>query len=133
MIASISQKDGLTLSIDPSPVAGDDVLVVRLSGGEFGAKIEVGNEPNGGVGRFLASFLGHAVQAQPGERFEWSSPCGDLSVSVTAEPGGNGLLTLDVSMSSNSDDNCDWNVHASLSVDPSELRQFSAAVPKPTW
>lgn len=131
MEATLSQKDGLKLNIESCPQSGNDILIVRLIGTNFHAEVTVGNQPSAEESGQLATFLATAASIKLGESPEWLSFCQDLSFSASMEPGFDGLILLKVYIGSNSDDECDWQINASLLVEPEKLYSFALAVPRP--
>src|SRR5947208_14414168 len=109
----ISQQDGLILTFSPVP-GKPDVVIASLTGSEFSAQVSIGDDPAfPGAGRMLDFFVA-AAAVGPGETEYWQSLCQDLH--MKAELGADGSIWLHVGMGSNSDDECDWIVNATLRV-----------------
>lgn len=131
MEAVVAQEDGLRLTISPCPRAGNDIISVQLTGTRFLAEVTIGNEPAAEESGPLATFLAESASLQTGQSFEWLSLCQDLAFTVSAESEFGSLLLLRVYMGSNSNDECDWQVNASLLLRPEQLRSFAGEVPVP--
>ena len=131
MEVTVTQEGGLTLSIAPCPRQGNGVIIAQLTGTKFLAEVAVGNEPSSEEAGPLAAFLEKAASFKAGQAANWLSLCQDLGFTVTVEPEFSGRILLRVYMGSNSNDECDWQVNASLLLRPEQLRRFASAVPVP--
>ncbi|WP_025131394.1 hypothetical protein [Pseudomonas sp. PH1b] len=127
MHALISQKDGLALSVSSKASEADRILSVRLQGTQFDAAIVVGNEPVEGCAP-LPDFLRLAADLSSGTPLQWRSMCLELGFQASVSTFAAAPLMLRVFMGSTSDDECDWQVNASLLLCPVQLREFADAL-----
>lgn len=131
MEATVAQEDGLVLRITSCQKPGNKIISVRLEGTKFYAEITADNEPHAEESGQLAHFLANAASVNQGQSFDWLSFCQDLCFKVSSEPEFENYIFLRVYMGSNSNDDCDWQVNASLLLRPEQLYHFALAVPLP--
>ena len=117
MKATITQENGVSLSIEPIPGSENQLVAVRIVGTKLSSEITETLEPAfEGMGS-LSSFLKKAALRQTALPAEWRSLCEDLTFTVSNNLHFEGLL-LRVYIASNSDDESDWQVTATLLVTP---------------
>ncbi|MES2791651.1 MAG: hypothetical protein V4719_18675 [Planctomycetota bacterium] len=128
MKATIVQENGVSLSIEPIPGSENQIVAVRLVGTKLSSEITEALEPAfEGMGS-LSSFLKKAALRQTALPAERRSLCEDLAFTVSNEPHFEGFLLLRVYIGSNSDDESNWQVNASLLVTPEKLLSFASSV-----
>lgn len=129
MEAKVRQEGGLVLSITSCQKPGNEIISVRLEGTKFHAEITTGNEPSAEESGPLANFLANAASVKAGQSLEWLSSCQDLRFTVSSEPEFEDYIFLRIYIGSNSNDECDWQVNATLLLRPDQLYHFALSVP----
>lgn len=124
MAASITQKNGLTLMIHHD----NGLLHVQLSGSLLQAVITADSTPATEYDIALPDFLAKAAHQPIANISEWRSLCQELAITVSTEPEFSGFVLLRVNMGSTSDDECDWQLSATLKVKPQQLIDFAAVL-----
>ncbi len=124
MAAIIVQENGLTLSISND----NRLLNVQLSGALLLAAITADATPAAENNVSLACFLTNAAHQITEHKAEWRSFCQELSITVSTEPAFSGFVLLRVNMGSTSDDECDWQLSATLKLKPQQLIDFAAVL-----
>lgn len=124
MPAEIRQQDGLTLTIlQCSDRAG--CIVVRLSGTELRAEITSEWSSAADKASRLDEFFASVAQLEEAASKDWLSECEDFALSACLDPDFPGLVSLRVYLGSTSDDDCEWQINASLLVTPSQVEHFA--------
>lgn len=125
MPAEIKQRDGLTLTIFPCPSGRVGCIVVRLAGTDLHAGIT--SERTSAVDnlRLLDDFFASLAQLEEGTPKDWLSESQDFAVSARLDPAFPGLVFLRVYLGSSSDDDCNWQINASLLVLSSQVERFA--------
>jgi hypothetical protein len=129
MKATINQANGASLCIESIAGSEGHTIIARLIGTGVSAEITVGHEPAFEGMEKLSSFFSKASHAQSNGPAEWLSFCQDLAFTVSTEPEFNNALFLRIYMGSNSEDESDWQVNASLIVTKEQLLSFASSIP----
>lgn len=124
MAAIIAQENGLTLNISND----NKRLYIQLSGALLQAAITADVTPAVENDLPLADFLATAVHQITEHKAEWRSFCQELSITVSTEPAFSGFILLRINMGSTSDDECDWQLSATLKLKPQQLIDFAAVL-----
>lgn len=128
MAAIIAQENGLTLHISND----DGLLHVKLSGTLLQAAMTADATSAAENGIPLASFLTETAYRLTEQTAEWRSFCQELSVTVSTEPEFTGFVLLRINMGSTSDDECDWQLSATLKLPTEQLIGFAACLASST-